>query len=185
MWLVNLPVKIDAKLPLSTSAFSIMSNQVSYFLLEGAHIFPSLHFITNVPIGALFVPLDISGHIYFHQGLSFPNLILVWSCSEQFLCIPHTMLPLSTGLHWYFILSRSSLFIHTGLLAFLPDFLFVPYIALELGGNDCQIPSSILGLLFSPRLNPIALYQGDPSRGQNQHYWNPAQWGPCLLSLFP
>ena len=38
-------------------------NQVSCFLLERAHIFPSLPFIINVPIEAFFVALDVPGQI--------------------------------------------------------------------------------------------------------------------------
>ena len=41
----------------------ILGNQVSYFLPERAHIFPSLPFVTDVPTEAFFVALDVPGQI--------------------------------------------------------------------------------------------------------------------------
>jgi len=60
----HLPMKTEAKMLLSTSAFSIsQGNQFSCFLLTRAHIFPSLLFITDVPIQALLIALEIPSQI--------------------------------------------------------------------------------------------------------------------------
>ena len=45
------------------SLLHILGDQVSCFLPERAHIFPSLPFIINVPIEAFFVALDVPGQI--------------------------------------------------------------------------------------------------------------------------
>ena len=45
------------------SLLRILRNQVSRFLPERAHIFPSLPFITGVPLEAFLVALDVTGQI--------------------------------------------------------------------------------------------------------------------------
>ena len=63
VWLEHLPVKTEAKKSEHLSLLHILGNQVSLFLLERAHIFPSLPFIADVPIEAFLVALDVPGQI--------------------------------------------------------------------------------------------------------------------------
>ena len=74
-------------------------HQVSRFLPEKAHFFPSLRFGTTVLIETFLVALDIPGHISFCQCFSFPNLI--HGCSDSFsVFFPGylTLVPPSVGL---------------------------------------------------------------------------------------
>jgi len=64
-------------------------------------------------------------------------------------------------------LSRSSLFIHAGLLLFLPDFLFVEMHCSWAGRRWSWILTSFLGPLFPPGLYPMVLYRAGPCRGQS------------------
>lgn len=56
----------------------ILGNESSCFLLERAHIFPSLLFTTNVHIEAFSVAFDVPLQIQFCQGFSLLKLIPRW-----------------------------------------------------------------------------------------------------------
>jgi len=58
VWLKHLLVKTEAKFEY-LSLLHIPGNQVSSLLPEGAHIVPSLPFITDVPAEAFLVAFDI------------------------------------------------------------------------------------------------------------------------------
>lgn len=59
-----LPVKTDAKNVIQyLSLVHILGSQVSHFLLEGVHIFPSLSLIIVIPIDASLVALNVPGQI--------------------------------------------------------------------------------------------------------------------------
>ena len=56
-------MKMGKKVVEYLSFLHILGNQVSRFLPERAHIFPSLPVITNIPIEAFLVVLDVPGQI--------------------------------------------------------------------------------------------------------------------------
>lgn len=95
---------------------TVPGNQVLCFLLQRAHTFPSISFVTEVPIVFLVV-LGIPGQTVFWKGYSFPNLIP--SCSDIFSIFPP---PTPQGYLYLLPPSVGFLFIHAGLLAFLYDF---------------------------------------------------------------
>lgn len=65
---------------------TVPGNQVLCFLLQRAHTFPSISFVTEVSIEVFLVVLDIPGQTVFWKGYSFPNLIP--SCSDIFSIFP-------------------------------------------------------------------------------------------------
>lgn len=94
---------------------TILGNQVSCFLPERVHIFPSLPFIRDAFTEAFLVALDVSSQIQFSLGFSFPYLISAWTVSLYSL-----WLPPSTG---FLLVFEFVLVIHADLLMFLPGFL--------------------------------------------------------------
>ena len=82
VWLepLHLLVKTEAKKIIEyLSLLHILGNQVSCFLPERAHIFPSLPFITDVPIEAFLDALDILARINSIRALVF----LTYSLTAQ------------------------------------------------------------------------------------------------------
>ena len=94
---------------------------------QRAHIFHSLPFVTHVLIEALLVVFDIPCQIQFQLGIP----AFLTSALHARITSPYSSQvtrPCFHPLQASFLclsLARSSLLIHAGLLAFLPDFLLV------------------------------------------------------------
>lgn len=118
MWLEHLLVMTEAKMSLG--------NQVFNFLLECAHVLSILPFIAHIFIESFLVTLDTSAQISFCQCFSLLTRYLpAWTMS---LYSSQATCPCYHPLSVFFFclsLSRTCLFVHSGLLAFLPDFHFV------------------------------------------------------------
>lgn len=107
------------------SLFPILCNQITHLVQQWARVLPSLPFVMEVHVETLPVFFDILSQIQFYLKFSFPNWFLdaqttsLYSFHITCTCF-HPLRASFLSLSF----AKSSLFIHTDLLTFFPDFLF-------------------------------------------------------------
>lgn len=146
-WRLIWLVKTEEKKTFSTSDFPF--SNVTRFPMSfrsGSTFF--LVFLVSVLTGAFLVIFDLYGQIQFCLGFNFSNLISVFLDSDSVWLSDYLHCLCVSLLCWS--LAWISLFIHTGLLEFLPDFLFIG-IRYFWGSEPWMLTSSFRTLFPFPR----------------------------------